>query len=288
MAHRNCWGVRLGVPKRYGIGSAEYREFCEKGDDPEYPDFKTYAWPSSDILLPDEIELARQNLDEKDFEEQYNASWVNAGGAIFHAFDDRIHVKRDIGYDPSKPIIVGSDFNVDPMCWGLCQQHETGLHVFQEITLSNANTQGTLSYLYGKYKEHKSGWAFFGDATGRHRKSAATSTDYLIIAGDKRFEPKKICYPKSNPARKDRYASCNALFKNAAGVHRLFIAKRCKRLIRDLKLRSYKEGAFDPDDSEKGMGHISDAIGYVVHMLYPLKASPHIKGSVTTSIPKVA
>ena len=211
-----------------------------------------------------------KHLDVKDFAEQFDARWQTAGGGIFHAFDEDRNV-RPCAYKPTKPIIVGSDFNVDPMAWVLGHQTPHGFEVFDEIWLRDTNTRAALDALWGRYSGHRGGFEFYGDATGRARKTAASKSDYLLILSDERFKSlgRTIHYPRSNPRVADRFASCNALFCNAAGEYRLHLDPRCTHLIDDLGARTYKQGTTEPDD-QGDIGHITDALGYVIHALYPV------------------
>jgi hypothetical protein len=161
------------------------------------------------------------------------------------------------------------------MCWVLAQQHGNELVVFDEIKLRNTNTQKTLDHLYKKHGEHMGGWGFYGDATGRHKRTSAVSTDYIQIRNDRRFDVprvKEIKYPQKNPSLLNRFAACNALFKNAKGEVRCRIHPRCVGLIRDLQVRAYEEGTRFPDDA-LDVGHFSDALGYLIYKLFPVRAS---------------
>ena len=269
LSHRNGWCWRIGVPKRYGVGAIEFKNVCEMGlkDD---PDVVTHAWPSSDIIPPEQLEAARRMLDPRDYNEQYNASWETVGGLIFYAFDPEENVSNAVHYNPDKPILIGSDFNVDPMCWTIGHRSDTGIHVFDELFIRNTNTPRTLDDLYKRYGTHEAGWEFFGDAAARQRKSSAAQSDYLHIRNDDRFKGRKIYYTKSNPNLADRFAATNALFRNAKGERRLLIHPRCTHLIEDIQARAYKEGTRDPDDYGD-IGHMTDAIGYPVHRLFPIK-----------------
>lgn len=269
--HRNAWAWRIGVPKRHGVGAADFKEFYDRGLSSEFPNIRSFTWPSSDIIPEEKLEFARQTWDPLDFRELYEASWETVGGLIFHAFSEKDNVGEDAKYDPSKPIVVGSDFNVNPMCWILGHRYPDHFVVFDELHLRNANTVGTLNKLYSKYESHRGGWEFFGDATGQARKTAASSSDYHLIRNDARFLDKKVYYPKHNPPVLDRFAACNAMFCNANGTHRLFINPKCVKLIKDIKVRAFKEGTSIPDDSPD-VGHITDALGYPIHMLYPVRS----------------
>lgn len=270
MTHRYPWCWRIGVPKRAGAGAREFKEAFDLGMSGREPESTSYWWPSSDILSPDQLRFHADNLDEKDFNEQYRASWETAGGLVFYAYDE---VQNDSAwvYNPELPLLIGSDFNVDPMCWVIAQQHGGKLHVFDELFIRSTNTQATLDALHKKYEHHAAGWRFYGDASGRARHSSASQSDYLIIKSDSRFRGARVFYPLANPPVADRFASCNRAFKTAAGTRTLFVHGRCKHLKRDLQARAYAEGCNEPDDHDD-VGHITDALGYLVHTLHPVSA----------------
>lgn len=270
LTHRLGWCWRIGVPKRFGKGAADFKEFCERGQDPNAKEFASWTWPSEDILSPSEIELHKSVLDERDFNEQYRASWESASGAIFYAFSEEDNVIDDVQYDPHLPIVVGSDFNVDPMSWVIGHRSDKSLYIFDELFIRNTNTESTLDRLHKKYGEHSNGFEFYGDASGKARKTSADRSDYIMIKNDSRFTKKRVYYPSSNPPIANRFAATNAMLKNARGQRRLFIHPRCKQLIKDLKHRSYEPGSRQPDDSGD-QGHMTDALGYIVHKRWPVR-----------------
>lgn len=273
LAHRSGWCWRIGVPKRTGCGAGEFRQFCTGTNSDLGPIAQErYTWPSADILSPEQLSWAMENLDPKDFREQYEASWETVGGLVFYAFSETQNVSDEPVYDPDKQLIVGSDFNVDPMAWVVCQQLKSDLclEVIGEIWLRNTNTREALDSLSKRFPEHRGGWMFFGDATGAARKTSAATSDYLQIRNDRRFEGARVYYPRQNPKVADRFAACNALFLNAAGERRLVVHSRCRNLIRDLTTRAYVEGTSEPDDYGD-VGHVTDALGYVVHKMFPLR-----------------
>lgn len=271
LTHRVGFGWRIGVPKRAGIGAAEFKEFFQKGLKVNDLGIESYTWPSEDILSAEEIRINRESMDEKDFNEQFRASWESLAGLVFYAFSDVYNVTDKLQYSPNVPLLIGNDFNVDPMAWIIAQNHRNELHVIDELFIRNTNTQEALNRLHSKLGGHKAGFVFFGDATGRARKTSASMSDYAIIRNDTRFENAKVMYPTSNPARADRFAACNALFCNAANQRRCFIHPRCKNLIKDLTHRSYKLNQSEPDDSDGMTGHISDALGYLIAMVFPFR-----------------
>lgn len=277
MGHRKAWCWLIGVPKLAGPGGPWFKAIYEKGlrgeslvPGVESMRISSFTWRSEGILSEEEVYLAKSLLSQRDYDEQYGASWLNAGGRVFSTFDDDTSVSEYAEYNPELPIIVGSDFNVDPMAWVLCHAVGNQLHVFDEIWLRNTCTQDTLTELYNCYGGHTSGFEFYGDASGKARRSSASSaaqSDYIQIRQDTRFYKAAIYYPDSNPAVVDRFAATNALIRNANGDQRLFIHPRCQYLRKDLLQRSYIKGSRVPDD--KGdIGHMTDALGYIVHRKY--------------------
>jgi hypothetical protein len=277
LSHRFGWCWRIGVPKRQGPGASEFKSYFAKGEE-GYDGIESYTWPSSDILSAEQLKWALENLDPKDFNEQYNAKWETNSGNIFYAFTDA-NVDAEVSYDPDLRIIVSSDFNVDPMCWVLCHEYANELHVFDELHLRNSHTQMALDNLAIRYGRHQSGWDFMGDASSKARKTAATFTDYALIKNDKRFVDKRMQYSKSNPLTRIRFAETNALLMNAMGEPRCFINPKCKYLIADLIARAYKMGTNEADDYGD-IGHMTDALGYVIHRRFPIKMLNESKGEV--------
>lgn len=272
LTHRNGWCWRIGVPKRSGDGALEYRKFYEMAAAHQSNEATGYTWPSSDILPVSALQYAREHMDPVDYREQFEASFEDVGSTIFHSFDRHGNV-RPCQHMSNRRIVVGSDFNVDPMAWALGHKYNNRLEWFDEIWLRNANTQRTLDVLYSRYSHHQGGFVFIGDATGRHRETSASESDYKQILNDARFKRlgRRVFYPIKNPDREDRFASCNAMFCNAAGQRRMFVdGAHCPRLVDDLLARHRKKGTKEVDDVGD-LGHISDAMGYPTHWLFPIR-----------------
>lgn len=263
------WCIRCGVPKRFGIGGAEFKKACDQALEGIDSDMPAFHWLSESVVDPAELEAIRATVDSRDYNEQYRAKWETLSGGCFHQFNESYNVTESARYDPTQIITVGSDFNVDPMCWTLSHRIGNQLHTFDEIYIRNTNTQETLNYLHRCFPDH-SGWTFTGDASAQARKTSATESDLLQIMNDDRFDNKEVRYNTSNPPIVDRLASCNALLRNANDETRAFINPKCTRLISDLESRCFKPGTRELADSGD-MGHMSDAWGYVVHNYFPIE-----------------
>ncbi len=278
---RNGWCDFIGIPKRFGIGAVEYKKKCDKAADGTLPDSALFHWVSEGIVPDDYLEMCRASMDTYDFEEQFNASWLSAGGGIFHAFDREFNV-RPCKYNPELPLIVSSDFNVSPMAWVIVQDVNGITNVIDEIWLRNTNTPAALDELLKKYSNHKAGFQMYGDASGKSRHTSAYMSDYVHIADNAQLTTlgRTMHYTTSNPPVADRFASCNARICNGAGQRRLFVDDTCKHLIQDLETRSYKKGTRETEDKGDA-GHATDAIGYYIHSAFPLQLTIPLSNVVT-------
>jgi len=271
LADRNGGCDLIGVPKRNGPGAKTFKAKYEYALSGEDPDWAAFHWRSCEILPAETIRAALSTLDPKTYREQFDASFESAGGLIYYQFSREYNVRPCI-YKPDLPLLIGQDFNVDPMCWVIAQSPAPyHLEVIDELFVRDCTTAIALNILYDRWKHHKAGFEFYGDAAGRQRRTSATHSDYLLILNDDRFKElgRTVHYPRSNPSCADRYATVNAALCNAAGVRRLHIDPKCKRLIDGLESDYYKPGT---REAEKvgDLTHMTDALGYLVMRKIPL------------------
>ncbi len=143
LADRNGWAWLIGVPDRDAPGQVEYKrrvEYAKSGVDPEWDCF---TWPSKDILPASEIDSARRQMDPELFDQEYGGKFVLAGGLAFPSFDGKLHIKdSEAVYDPSLPLCLSCDFNVNPMAWGVIQHKRDRIRprVIKEFRLSDSDT----------------------------------------------------------------------------------------------------------------------------------------------------
>ena len=279
------WYILCGVPKRQGIGARWYRDVCERvsatlarkaaGQPPsknDWPDCGRWSWPAWDIVDPAEVEEARATMDPRDFEEQYGAKWLNAGGSVWHAFSREYNV-RPCERREGLPIVVGQDYNRTPMSWALSHRIGEIFETFDELIMSDTDTEKALDELWRRYGHHKGGWQFYGDASARNRSTKSRFSDYAIVWNDPRFKEagRTLHYPPGNPSHDDRFAAGNARLGTADGNHRAFIDPRCEELIEDLEMRAYVPGTMKLPENEGGRGHISDAWSYPIYRIWPIR-----------------
>ena len=185
-------------------------------------------------------------------------------------------------YSPHLPILVGMDFNLSPMCWILGQAKHRDIYWQEEICQLRADsglspTQSAAEDLVRRVKHHKAGVVLIGDASGKagQRSAPGGQSDYDTIKQSLRaagvlFQDKT---PDSNPGIKDRVNTVCAALRAADGSTHMWFNNQCKVAIKDMRRRAWKTGAASLafDNSNPQIGHMSDAVGYPVCILAPIK-----------------
>ena len=231
-----------------------------------YEDWNSWQYTTAQggNVSEQEVAQAKQDLDERTFQQEYLAQFVNYSGVIYYAFGEHNIKNIDIPVDPRTPLHIGIDFNIDPGCAVIGFQHGNGIHIFDEIEIYGTDTGEMTREIQERYPGKRI--VVYPDAAGAQRRtSAAGITDHIILknAG---FELK---VGATNPAVKDRIASVNSVCKSNDGVVRLTVDPKCKKVIESLRKQVYKEGTRQPEKS--GYDHMCDALGYLCNNLYPVK-----------------
>jgi len=260
-----------------------------------------YTWRADEVLEPSQIEALRHDLSPRDFREQMEASWEDAAGRIYYAFDRRLDVHEfplppGIGTE-GMPWLGGMDFNVDPMCavWGWEQdlrapdgRIEKHAFVYDAYWARNADTSVAAREIKLRCEQRAGRFGAFmmhPDPSGKARKSSAVAgaTDHSLLqaAGF------KTASRDAAPSRRDRWNAVNGQFLNAAGrrrvhIHPSLVSDRegfgTSRLITDLEGVLYKEGTSEPDEQKCGqMIHITDATGYWFELRHKVRAGDAIE-----------
>lgn len=240
-----------------------------KAGDPEY-DYINCSCLESPWFPKDEYYARQKDMPPDLFNMLFNGQFGLPLRAVYPTFNHE-NIK-ETNYDPSLPLVVGSDFNVGDMSWCIGQCKGDEFHVIDEIVIKyNARTPLALDTLYDKYNSHRAGFIFCGDASSRARHTSAAISDYLQIEQDQRFSSlgRTIKFPESNPAVADRINAVNAMIYNAAGRRRLFIDPKCVQTKNHIQMAQYKEATRDVDKSRFDP-HMADSLGYIIYQLYPI------------------
>jgi hypothetical protein len=225
----------------------------------DQPDWGCYKYTTLDggNVPPEEVELARQQMDERTFRSEFLADWVDYIGLVYYAFNED-HVKRYTDGSPTE-LHIGMDFNIDPGSAVVGIMTPQGLHIIDEVELRNSNTFEMADEIRKRYPNCKI--TVYPDPAGSARKTSSVTTDHKILhnAGF------NVLARRSHPPVKDRINSVNSAFSSG----KILIDPRCKSLRNCLIKLSYREGT-NEQDKNSGLDHMPDALGYMVEYLYPI------------------
>lgn len=259
-----------------------------------------FHWKSADILPPSEIEAARRDLDERTFQQEYEASFVNFGGRAYYAFTDANKYPRLRSlYDPAKPLIFALDFNVSPGVAVIAQElfvaalNRTVTAVIGEVYIpDNSNTPAVCRKLLADWGTHAGLVRVYGDSTGGARGTAKVDgSDWEIARKDLKVgsggQPGfghriEFRVKESNPAEKARLNAVNTRCSSADQTIRLLVdAATVPNVIHDFEGVTTLAGGSGEIDKKKNkkLTHITDALGYYVEREFPVQVAT---GNVST------
>lgn len=218
-----------------------------------------------------ELELARRQLDERTFKQEFEASFETFSNIAYYCFTN--NNITDIAYNNSAYSYLCWDFNASecPMSVALVQKIENKLVVVKEFVYQYTNTYDMCESITKFFTDtnFNGSLEITGDWAGRQTKSSATRTDYQII--DYYFKNYKNYYVKIRPtiSIKDRVNSLNSLLKAYDGTIKLWINKECIKLINDFNRVEFLENGTQLNGKDKQLTHISDALSYFAYNYYP-------------------
>lgn len=273
LADRQGGALFIGTPKGRSNPLYDLFQFAR---DPANRDWSAYQYTTLDggFVPPEEIESARRDMSEKQFRQEFLASFETDESRVAWAFDRETH-SIDLPKDlDTRTVFVGMDFNVSPMSAVIAVQSGQTLTVIDELKVFSSNTDEIAEEIINRYPKSKI--FVYPDPAGSQRKTSANGqTDHKILE-NRGFIVKA---PRKHDAVRDRINATNARFKNAAGDINLYIGKNCKHTIESLEKHSFKPGTSIPD-KDSGFDHQFDALSYMVAFLYPInKPMPEIQPS---------
>lgn len=245
-----------------------------KGRDENEPSWESWQFTTIEggNVPQEEIDAARRDLDERTFQQEYEAKFVDYYGIIYYNFDRDCSLK-EWEYMQGKTLYIGIDFNVDPMSAVIGQRKGDDIFIFDEIVLYSSNTDEMATEISERYPIQDC--ILYPDpAASQRRTSAGGKTDISILSS----YGFKVRHRNSHPFVRDRINAVNARLKSSIGNRHLFVSSKCRNLIQSLERMSYKEGSSVPDKSQ-GFDHLCDSLGYMIEYIFPVNHSKPVKRS---------
>ena len=271
LADKQGWTLFISTPD--GTASWFYDLWCYC-EEYESGDWKRWCYTSIEggNVPAEELEAARAQLDPRTFRQEFEASFENLSGLVAVSFgDDNISTEaKDISI---APLLLGVDFNVDPMS-GICAvKKDDTLYVFDEIIMTGgATTWDFAEEVTRRYGIDRRVIAC-PDPTGGARKTAGVgATDHSIL----RRSGFNVSAPKAPWKIRDKITAVNTALFDANSVRRTYIHPRCKELIKSLRTLTYAPNTGLPNKN-LGVDHAFDAFGYLCLQQFNL-AKPETLG----------
>ena len=250
-----------GTPRGFGNWSYDLYKMGENNKD--WKSFQ-YTTLEGEQVSEDEIEQAKQDLDLRTFQQEYEATFVNYSGMIYYNFSrDKNIIEK---YNKNTGVLhIGLDFNVDPMTAVVCIIENDRIFMIDEIQIYSSNTNEMCDEIKTRYKNKQI--IVYPDPSARQRKTSAGGLTDLSILKNNGFD---VRCRSTAPLVRDRINAVNSKLKNVNGKNSLFIVKFCKNAIKSIERQIYKEGTHIPD-KDSGYDHMNDALGYLVEYNFPLR-----------------
>ena len=273
LADRNGWCDMIGVPE----GRNHYFDLWQQAATAD--GWARYHWKSADILPADEVDAARNDLDELTFAQEYEGSFISFEGRCYYPFNEADHCAqlRD-SYDPAQPLALCFDFNVAPGVAVICQEQKHGTAVIGEVYIPrNSNTPAVCRRLVQDWGNHTGRVICYGDATGGASGTAQVAgSDWDIVTQELRptfGDRLTLRVPKANPRERARVNAANARLKAGDGTVRLKVdPATAPHVVRDLEGVTLLAGGSGEIDkrADATLTHISDALSYYLSYEYPI------------------
>lgn len=203
-------------------------------------------------------------------------------GLVVKGFTDA-NIKQ-LKYCEQFPIHLSCDFNVDPMMWVIAHKDEHNVYFFDEIVVENTTTEACIKEFIRRYPKRDAEIIINGDASGDNRSTQSNYTNYAImrnILAENGYKNIKFELRRKNPIIEKRIAAFNSRVCNSKGQVRLFVDKKCKWLLYNIRNLKYKEGSsiidtptihkIEQDRDKKFLMHIFDAASYLTEYYWAVK-----------------
>lgn len=277
LADKQGWALFISTPD--GTASWFYDLWCYVPED-ETNDWQRWSYTTIEggNVAKEEVEAARAQLDARTFRQEFEASFENLSGLVAVSFSDA-NISTEAADINVLPLLLGVDFNVDPMS-GICAvKKDDTLYVFDEIMLrGGATTWDFADEVTRRYGVDRRVIACPDPTGGARKTSGVGMTDHSIL----RRTGFTVQTPRAPWKVRDKITAVNTALLDATGARRTLIHPRCKELIKALRTLTYASGTGLPNKN-LGVDHAFDAFGYLVLQQFNL-AKPETMGQTSYRI----
>jgi len=240
-----------------------------------------------DRFTQEEVEAQRSAMASVVWDAMYQQAPQMIGvGACYRNFSG-LNIDDAVTLDRSRPLQVSLDYNINPGMHAVIGQHLperdtlTAVHEVHAPRMTIPECMAAIKAIadtHGPFPE----WHIFADPAGTSVNASTGTSHHLTV---QRFLANAgIRYSwrvrTSAPPIVDRINAFNDALKGADGQSHYAIHPRCKRLIADLAgVMADDDGK--PDKRNADLTHASDADGYRVFVVRPIRTTVDLGGRVS-------
>ena len=249
----------VGTPAGYN----HFRDVYLLGLDPTEPEWASWSYTTIEggNVPSREIESAKRHTDPRSFRQEWEASFEQLANQVYDFFDRETHV-REVE-DRKGDLLVGIDFNLDPMTAIVAQVAAGDCEVLEAVLLPVSNTEELLDEVERRYPDRT--FRAYPDPSGRRRQtSAGGETDFTIIDKRPRWTVDPAMKRSWSIPMADKINNVQANLRDATGTSHVIVdATKGKPLIDALEGLVYKQGTAIPD-KVANLDHPADGFGYLL------------------------
>ena len=261
-----------GTPK--GIGNWSYDIYQMALEDPDNWESWQFTTLEGGFVSASEVEAAKQLLDARTFQQEFEATFVTAGNRVWYAFDRLHNVVPYTGTADRTTIAIGMDFNIDPMSAVVFAREGNNVWAIDEIEMYSSNTQEMVAEIHNRYPHIRPErvWVY-PDPASRQRKTSAGGVTDLSLLQNAGFIVKA---PAAHNPIRDGINAVNSMLCSAGNQRRFFVDPKCRKLIECFERHNYKAGTTVPD-KDSGYDHLTDAARYYFDYVFPVRRDTPIE-----------
>lgn len=263
LADQQGGALFIGTPK--GKSNPFYDLYVSAKELTDWSAFQ-FTTVQGGFVTEQEILAARQDMSERQFNQEFLATFETYENRVAWAFARDVHVIDEPKHANTSIIHVGMDFNINPAVATISVQMDAQtLTVIDEIQMFASNTDEMSMEIKRRYPNSKV--FVYPDPSGSRRQTSSGGMSDHLILQNAGFVVKA---PRKHDPVRDRINAINARFRSAEGKVNLYIAKTAKYTIECLDKHQFKEGTMVPD-KDSGYDHMFDALSYCVAFMYPIR-----------------
>ena len=263
LADQQGGALFIGTPK--GKSNPFYDLYVSAKELTDWSAFQ-FTTVQGGFVTEQEILAARQDMSERQFNQEFLATFETYENRVAWAFARDVHVIDEPKHANTSIIHVGMDFNINPAVATISVQMDAQtLTVIDEIQMFASNTDEMSMEIKRRYPNSKV--FVYPDPSGSRRQTSSSGMSDHLILQNAGFVVKA---PRKHDPVRDRINAINARFRSAEGKVNLYIAKTAKYTIECLDKHQFKEGTMVPD-KDSGYDHMFDALSYCVAFMYPIR-----------------